>query len=151
MFALQMAYSPEKFGPNVKAARDRMRLTQEQVAQRAGVAVRTYIQWEHGRAMPRGYNLENLAKVLKADPMDLLQGVSDVEPERNVHERLDDIEAKLDAVLALFTNAEQLADAIIRRQDEAGRVANVEGIAPRPPGTRASSARKSPARRAKAR
>lgn len=157
MFALQMAYSPERFGPNVREARLRLRLTQEQAAQRTQVSLRTYAEWERGKALPRGYNLDNLAKALKVDPVDLLQGVSDTEPEATMFDRLTAIEAnqlrietKLDVVLELFTNAEQIADALIRRQQEAGRVSSVEGIAPRPPGTRSSAARKSPARPAKA-
>lgn len=150
MFALQMAYSPEKFGPNVKAARDRLRLTQEQVAQRAGVAVRTYIQWEHGRAMPRGYNLDNLAKVLKSDPVDLLQGVSDVEPEQNVHDRLESIEAKLDFLIEKFASADELIDALNRRQSPPASQASPAGIAPHPKRKTASKRRTAQAPRAKA-
>lgn len=124
-FRLQMAYSPEKLGPNVKVAREKLHITQEQAAQRSGVAVRTYVAWEHGHAMPRGYNLDNLAKALKASVRDLLDGVNDDE-ELPLGEQLSALRSevsllgdKLDAVLDLFTDAGALAAAIDLRRAEA--------------------------------
>jgi transcriptional regulator with XRE-family HTH domain len=119
-----MAYSPEKLGPNVKVAREGLHITQEQAAQRAGVAIRTYVAWEHGDAMPRGYNLDRLAKALKTDVMDLMAGVSDneelplSEQLADLRVRVDGVAEKLDAVLALFTSSEALAAAIDLRRGE---------------------------------
>lgn len=121
-FAEQMAYSPEKLGPNVKLAREHMHITQEQAAARVGVAVRTYVAWEHGHAMPRGHNLTNLAKALKVDTVDLLNGVNDSDDQplseqlAEMRAQLTSMQEKLDAVIDIFTGTEQVADAIDRRR-----------------------------------
>jgi putative transcriptional regulator len=44
----------------IKALRARLGLTQAQMAERMGVALQTYQQWEHGRRKPRRPTLKLL-------------------------------------------------------------------------------------------
>src|SRR4051794_12171641 len=55
------------FGPEqIVAARMQLELTQEQMAEQAGVPLRTYAMWERGEAMPTASKLAPLVAFLEA-------------------------------------------------------------------------------------
>ena len=141
-FAFQMGLNTDILGPNIRAARDARRMSQEDLADRAGVSKRAVGTWERGPAVPEWRHLESVAKVLKIDVGELLEdpdAPADEHP--SIGDLLDQIaarqiamEAKLDAVLELFSTAEQLADAIDRRRASGG--SKPEAERPRLPGVR---------------
>lgn len=59
-------------GTVARAARQELGLTQEEVAERLGVAAEVYARIERGRALPRVTNLRNLCCVLRVDAGALL-------------------------------------------------------------------------------
>jgi transcriptional regulator with XRE-family HTH domain len=59
-------------GTVARAARQGLGLTQEEVAERLGVAAEVYARIERGRALPRVTNLRNLCCVLRVDAGALL-------------------------------------------------------------------------------
>lgn len=60
------------FGSNLRAARRRLGLTQEQVAQRSGVHVTEVSRIEAGKRDPKISTLERLAKAVEMEPGRLL-------------------------------------------------------------------------------
>jgi HTH-type transcriptional regulator, cell division transcriptional repressor len=69
-------YSDEAatFGDRVTAAREALGLTQEEVARRLGVRLRTVRGWEEDTAEPRGNKLQMLAGLLNVSIRWLLTG-----------------------------------------------------------------------------
>lgn len=64
-----------KFAARIKRLRMTQGRSQRQVAELAHVSIRTYREWEAGRAVPYpGTNLESIAYVLRAEPLFLLFG-----------------------------------------------------------------------------
>ncbi len=57
--------SQEKLGKNVKKAREKLGLTQEELAEKVGIHVSYVSRIERGKVNPSYDILENLAKVLK--------------------------------------------------------------------------------------
>ena len=55
----------DKFNENLREARLRKRLTQQQVADRLGIAKSTYCQYETGASEPNVLRLKELAKILE--------------------------------------------------------------------------------------
>lgn len=53
MIAMQRASTPDELGTALRSARERMGLTQEQLAQKLGVAIRTVARWESGTTAPK--------------------------------------------------------------------------------------------------
>ncbi|RAY12107.1 SARP family transcriptional regulator [Actinomadura craniellae] len=73
-----MTDGPESFGELVRAGRIRMRLTQRQLASRAGVSVRTVRHIEQGQVRrPRPESVRRLAAVLGLDGADPLPAADD--------------------------------------------------------------------------
>jgi transcriptional regulator with XRE-family HTH domain len=137
-----MAATSGQLGPNLKLARERSRLTQEELASKAKVNLSTYIRWEHGKATPRWANLESVADALKIDIAELLDdGIDRTDGELTMGEevtmlrqQVGDLTDKLDAVLAMFTDAEVLAAALDRRRsadDDDASPVDVRGKLPR--------------------
>jgi transcriptional regulator with XRE-family HTH domain len=60
-------------GRNLRHARDRLGLTQEQVAERSGVHATEVSRIEAGKRDPRVSTMERLAKALGIPPSDLLR------------------------------------------------------------------------------
>ena len=54
----------DKFNENLREARLRKKLTQQQVADRLGIAKSTYCQYETGASEPNVLRLKELAKIL---------------------------------------------------------------------------------------
>ena len=138
-----MAANPQLLGVNLKSTRKDRRLTLQQAAERAHVSVRTISKWESGEIRnPNWDNLERYARVLKVDLLELLDdpdALADDHPSfrEQLEQIIEDqrrIESKLDAVLDLFTDAEQLAAAIDRRRE--GDESKPAGDRPRLPGVR---------------
>ncbi len=59
-------------GPNLREARERLGLTQEQVAQRSGVHATEVSRIERGKRDPKVSTLERLARAVKVKPGRLL-------------------------------------------------------------------------------
>lgn len=55
----QLLFSPQ----NLKAARKKTRLTQEQVAQQLGVSIETVRSWEQGKAEPPISRVREMARL----------------------------------------------------------------------------------------
>lgn len=64
-------------GPEIKAARERAKLTQAQLASRIGVGLRTVGNWERGETVPKNRMAALEALLLPND--DPLRGASDAE------------------------------------------------------------------------
>lgn len=60
------------FGSNLRAARERLGLTQEEVAQRSGVHATEVSRIEAGKRDPKVSTLERLAKAVEVKPGRLL-------------------------------------------------------------------------------
>lgn len=61
-----------KIGAQVKRARERALLTQEELANRAGVGLTTLNRIENDRSEPHFRTIRKLAKALDVDPRDLI-------------------------------------------------------------------------------
>lgn len=59
-------------GERIASARKALNLTQQQVADRLGVAQQTYAQWENGRARIQVHTLPSLAQLLNVSVEELL-------------------------------------------------------------------------------
>ena len=59
---------PLHLSEDIRAARRRMGLTQQQVAHRVGITVRSVSGWERGKAIPHQVTLEALARALGQEP-----------------------------------------------------------------------------------
>lgn len=62
------------FGTNLREARERLGLTQEQVAERSGVHATEVSRMEAGKRDPQVSTLERLAKAVEVTPGQLLDG-----------------------------------------------------------------------------
>ncbi len=61
-----------KIGTQVKRVRERALLTQEELANRAGIGLTTLNRIENDRAEPHFRTIRKLAKALSVDPAELL-------------------------------------------------------------------------------
>ena len=61
----------QQLGKNIKKARIKAELTQEEVAEKAGVHVSYYSRIERGVVNPSYEVLDNIRKVLKMSPADI--------------------------------------------------------------------------------
>lgn len=68
-------------GAKIRATRKSLGISQEELAERAGVHHNTIARWERGELDPRGTSLAKLAKALQVSPADLLTGETDM-PDR---------------------------------------------------------------------
>lgn len=64
--------SQDKLGKNVKKAREKLGLTQEELAEKVGVHVSYISRIERGKVNPSYEILENLSKILKVKSSDFL-------------------------------------------------------------------------------
>ncbi len=61
-------------GQNLRAARQRLELTQEQVSQRSGVQAGEVSRIEAGKRDPQVSTMEKLARAVELEPWQLLKG-----------------------------------------------------------------------------
>ena len=61
-------------GARIKAARERVHLTQEQLAERIGVSNKTISKWETGKCMPDYSVVKNLCEELEITIAELMDG-----------------------------------------------------------------------------
>ncbi len=61
------------FGERLKSLRSEKQLNQKQVAEKLGVAVSTYANWEQGRREPSLFDIFNLLSVLGISANDLFE------------------------------------------------------------------------------
>ena len=78
----------DKFNENLREARLRKKLTQQQVADRLGIAKSTYCQYETGASEPNVLRLKELAKILETTG-DALLGI-----EVHVKSRFEEMQEK---------------------------------------------------------
>jgi transcriptional regulator with XRE-family HTH domain len=64
----------ERFGWNLRLARHRARLRQQDLADRMGIAQAGISLWERGLCMPQERSVWRLADALEVEPSDLLRG-----------------------------------------------------------------------------
>ena len=69
----------DKFNENLREARLRKRLTQQQVADRLGIAKSTYCQYETGASEPNVLRLKELAKILETVVMTVLKWITQIQ------------------------------------------------------------------------
>ncbi|MFA4835468.1 MAG: helix-turn-helix transcriptional regulator [Dehalococcoidia bacterium] len=55
----------------LRELRDKMFLTQEELAEMVGVNMLAVSRWEHGKQRPRAKTIRKLAKALKVNPKDI--------------------------------------------------------------------------------
>jgi len=63
------------FSETLKAARRRANLTQKALAERTGLPLRSLLNWEQGRRLPRLHTVRRLAKGLRVPPAELLEAM----------------------------------------------------------------------------
>ena len=78
----------DKFNENLREARLRKKLTQQQVADKLGIAKSTYCQYETGASEPNVLRLKELAKILETTG-DALLGI-----EVHVKSRFEEMQEK---------------------------------------------------------
>lgn len=93
---LRMALEEKARGQRIAQLRKRKHLTQQAMAERLGIAYRTYQTWEAGQ-MPEWPNVEKLAAFFDVKPEQII-GEVDVTDEDTVSQ-LDEILEKLDEIL----------------------------------------------------
>ena len=64
---MDMALSRQEFGRRMRAARQRANLTQQDVADRMGVAWRQAQKWDSGNVLPRANRIPQIAEILGVD------------------------------------------------------------------------------------
>lgn len=90
------------FGSDLRSARARENMTQEQAAQRIGVTVRTYARWEAGANLPTGRSAERVEAVLGVTAPgagEAAKGRQSVE--RRLRELRDDVDAMAEQMAVL--------------------------------------------------
>lgn len=118
-------------GERIAAARRDRGWTQEDLAYHAGLTVRTISRAENGEREARGLTLRKIASALTV-PVGELIGIMAAQP-LGPDDRLDRIEEKLDAVLALLSPEGSIADVLASEPDAPE---NEHGSAPRKPAPR---------------
>lgn len=90
-------------GPRLKVARENAEITQEELAGRVGVLVRSVKAWESDKAVPRANRLQMLAGILGVSLGWLLEGREDefmesqsAGPEAAMQKELERLHATLD-------------------------------------------------------
>jgi len=103
---------PQPMGPRLKVARENAALTQEELAGRVGVMVRSVRAWESGKAAPRANRLQMLAGILGVSLNWLLEGREDefmesqsAGPEAAMQNELERLHAALDEAKSLATRS----------------------------------------------
>jgi transcriptional regulator with XRE-family HTH domain len=66
-----------KIGAQLKTARERALLTQEELAAKAGLGLPTISRIETGKVEPQFRTIRKLAKALDLDPAELVRGTDD--------------------------------------------------------------------------
>lgn len=99
---------PQPMGPRLKVARENANLTQEELAGRVGVMVRSVKGWESGKSAPRANRLQMLAGILGVSLNWLLEGREDgfmeaqsTSPEVSMQKELERLHAALDEARSL--------------------------------------------------
>ena len=69
-------------GERIKEMREKMGLTQEELAERIGVKRNTVWRWENGKAALRAETLERISSILSTETSSLMVGVSEPSAER---------------------------------------------------------------------
>ena len=64
----------ERFGWNLRLARHRARLRQQDLADRMGIYQSGISGWERGKCLPQYRSVWRLAEALEIEPADLLRG-----------------------------------------------------------------------------
>lgn len=67
-----MTFDKAEVGRRIRAARNRVGLTQEQLSSKLGLTRQTIIQWERGKTTPDVYRLKELAAALGVWVWDLV-------------------------------------------------------------------------------
>ncbi len=68
----------ERFGWNLRIARHRARLRQQDLADRMGIHQSGISGWERGICMPHDRSVWRLAEALRIEPSDLLRGTEEL-------------------------------------------------------------------------
>lgn len=63
-----LAFSKDAFAARLRSKRAELDITQEDLANRAGVSQSAVFQWEDGNSTPTAQNIYSLAKALGCDP-----------------------------------------------------------------------------------
>lgn len=107
-------YSDEAatFGDRITAAREAVGLTQEEVARRLGVRLRTVRAWEEDTAEPRANKLQMLAGLLNVSIRWLLTGEGDGVPEPEATEMPAEITALLTELRDVKSQLHRAADRV---------------------------------------
>lgn len=92
-----------EIGERIAAHREELRLTQPVVAERVGVSLRAYQNWEAGHTRIAWPNLERLSGILQVPADQILNGAADAEPEAillptHLNEIMDAFEERLTAI-----------------------------------------------------
>ena len=103
----------QPMGPRLKVARDNANLSQEQLAGRVGVMVRSVKAWESGKSVPRANRLQMLAGILGVSLSWLLEGREDgfmesqnAGPEAAMQKELERLNAALDEARSLAARSQ---------------------------------------------
>lgn len=115
-----MALEDKARGQRIAALRKGKHFTQQAMAEKLGIAYRTYQTWEAGTVMPEWPNLEKLATFYGVKPEDIIGETPDLDAllGRNGESQLDRMEAELAAIRVdigtLATQLEEMSRLIAR-------------------------------------
>ena len=111
------------FATRLKEARENKGMSTAEIANRIGVRLRTYENWEDGKTEPRANRLQMLAGVLGVSLLWLIQGAEQHDPVIDQATRLDQLEAKLERLNSLQREVTQLTTEL---SNELTRMRHVE-------------------------
>ena len=85
----------DTLGGRIGRAREVLGLTSEEAAEKIGVTLETYDNWESDRDEPRANKLAMLAGVLSVSPTWLLHGIGEAPAYENIAEEITNLKSQL--------------------------------------------------------
>ena len=105
----------ETLGRRIAAQRQRLGLSQAELAQRVGVTRETMASWESGQSEPRSNRLMTLAGVLEASVGWLLEGHGDCAPSPAGYTDVEHLRTQVTAAKDLADNLSTMLDSLRHR------------------------------------
>lgn len=113
--SLQEPLREESLGQRIAAQRQRLGLSQAELAQRIGVTRETMASWESGQSEPRSNRLMTLAGVLEASIGWLLEGRGDCAPSPAGYTDVDHLRTQVTAAKDLADNLSTMLETLHQR------------------------------------
>lgn len=125
----------EVIARRITERREALKLTQQEVAERGRLPLRTYQRWESGASMPRLPGLKKVASALEMDVAELQPPEAAKPDDVDVRDQLAEVLSRLTRIEAALSSGERAADAAeteLLRTREQRRADGTSRRAPRP-------------------